>query len=356
LAKGKSSITIIIIVIAVVLAAIAGVVIYYLNSDNINTRTMVTISKDGEAAAEISDVEYNYKLVNIMLQLQTSYGLTDEAEIKEFWMTTYEGATQLDQIKSFALKQAEYSKVEYLKAIDSGIGLTDAEQKDLNTSFDNLEQQFKDADLDLNDYLVEKYGISFKMYKQMSRENKIANKFSTAQIASIEVTDDEVLAYYNENIDDYYTVTIRHILLVKTDEDGNALDEDALADKLTLANGLLDKINNGEDMDALVAEYSEDPNVSDNDGYYDVTANSGYDDVFQDWVMNSEVGDTAVIETDYGYHVIKTYAISTYDDMKDKIKSDLQTSRYSETLSNVWAKEYDIEVYDSIYESIDPLS
>jgi foldase protein PrsA len=355
LAKGKNS-AVIIIVIAVILAAVVGIILYSAKSDSIKTRTMVQISKDGKVVAEISDAEYQYTLLNYMLQVQDNYSITDTDDIAAFWQTEYNGVTQLEQVKSYSLQTVEYGKIEYLEAIENGIKLTEDEENELQTSLNDLEQQFKDADLDLNDYLVSNYGISYKIYEQISEYNMIASKYSTEQIENVEVTDDEVLSYYNDNIDTYYTVTVRHILLLNTDSEGNALDDDALLEKLALANDLLERINNGEDMDALVTEYSEDSYASDNNGYYDVKADSGYVTEFQDWVMSSEAGDTAVIESDYGYHVIKTYSIAAFEDVKDTVTDDLKKSKYSEVLSAKMTDKYDVVVYDTIYDSVDPLS
>lgn len=356
LAKGKSSTTIVVvIVVAVLLAAIAGWYFFILKGDTVKERTMVEISKDGKKVAEISDVEYNYKLINIMQQFQQAYGITDQTQVQQFWTTPVEGVTQLDQVKNFALEQMKFEKVEYLKAIENGTKLSSQEKQDLENSFDSVKKQFEDAGEDLEEYLNGALGISFKMYKEYAEQGEIASKFSNLQINNVLVTDTEIQEYYDANIDKYFSVKVRHILIINTDAEGNKLEGDALQEKKDLADEVLAKINAGEDMDALVDEYSEDPGAAENYGYYDVTEDASYLPEFKTWALESQVGDTAIVETDAGYHIMKTYTVSTFEDVKLQVKKNIQTNKYAEVIQG-WLDEYTIEVFDAVYEEVNPLS
>ena len=351
----KADVVVISIVVAVILIAIGGLVYYLTSSDSVKTNALVQISKDNKKMAVISDAEYNYKLLNLMAQFQQAYGITDEQTAYSFWSTPIDGVAQIDYFKNFALEQIKYEKIEYLKALESGTKLSAQEKEELKSGFDNIEKQLKDQGVKIDDYLINYYGISFRIYKEMSEQSRIASKFSTTQINSIEVTDEDIINYYDENFDRYYTVRVRHILLRTKDDNGNALSEDDIEEKRELANSLLAAINSGEDMDTLVADHSEDPGAEDNSGYYDVTKGSSYVAEFRDWAMASQVGDAAVVESELGYHVMKTYRTTVFEDIILQVKKDLQTARYSEKLSG-WLGEYDIVVYEAVYESINPLA
>jgi parvulin-like peptidyl-prolyl isomerase len=248
----------------------------------------------------------------------------------------------------------KYEKVEYLKALEAGTRLSNQEKDDLKATFDSIEKQFKDNNQDIDDYLIASFGISFRMYKEISERSKIASKFSTLQISQIEASDDEIENYYNENIDRYFTVNVRHILLLTTDDEGEPLDEEVLEEKEQLAQELLERVNAGENMDELVEEYSEDPGAQYNFGYYDVEKNAGYAPEFEEWSLNSQIGDTGIVETDFGFHIMKTYKVTSFDDIRLAVKRDLQTTIYSERIT-AWVDEYYIEIFDSVYDSINPL-
>lgn len=355
MAKAKSStMTVVIIVMAVIVIAVVAITLFYLNADLVKTRTMVQIEKDGKKVAEITDAEFKYKLTNLMMQFEQAYGITDQTQRLNFWLTPYEGVTQLEQIKSFALEQMKYEKVEYLKAIEAGTRLSNQEKDDLKATFESVEKQFKDNNQDIDDYLIASFGISFRMYKDISERSKIASKFSTLQISQINVSDDEIKNYYDENIDKFYSVNVRHILLLTTDDAGAALDEEIIEEKRELAQTILEKINAGESIDELVDEYSEDPGAQYNYGYYDVEKGAGYAPEFEEWALSSQVGDTGIVETDFGFHIMKTYKITNYEDIMLAVKRDLQTSLYSAIITS-WVEEYYIEVYDAVYDSINPL-
>ena len=354
--KGKSNTTVVIsVVVGVILIAITAVVLFYFNADIVKTRTMVQINRDGKKIAEVSDAEYKYKLLNIMFQFEQSYGITDPTQAANFWLTPVEGVTQLDQIKNFALEQIKYEKVEYVKALENGIKLSSQEKDELKVSFSSIEKQFKDANQDIDDYLMSNYGISFNIYKDISEQSKIASKFSTLQISEIDVTEQELLDHYNENKAAFYSVKVRHILISTLDEKGNDLEGELLEEKKKLAEEILVKIESGEDMDALVDEYSEDPGAESNFGYYDLTENANFVPEFKEWAMNSALDDTGIVKTEFGYHIMKTYQVTNFEDIQLQVKRDLQTKRYSQTLSQ-WVEEYDIQVFDAVYESINPLA
>lgn len=355
LAKPKNStMAVVIIVVAVIVIAVVAITLFYLNADLVKTRTMVQIEKNGKEVAEITDAEFKYKLANLMMQFEQAYEISDQTQRLNFWLTPYEGVTQLEQIKNFALEQMKFEKVEYLKAIEAGTRLSNQEKDDLKATYDSIEKQFKDNNQDIDDYLIASFGISFKMYKEISERSKIASKFSTLQISQINASDDEIKNYYDENIDRYFSVNVRHILLLTTDDAGAALDEEAIEEKKEIAQTILEKINTGESMDELVDEYSEDPGAQYNFGYYDVEKGAGYAPEFEEWALNSQPDDTGIVETDFGFHVMKTYKVTNYDDIKLAVKRDLQTSRYSETIT-AWVEEYYIEVFDAVYDSINPL-
>lgn len=108
----------------------------------------------------------------------------------------------------------------------------------------------------------------------------------------------------------------KHILI---QTEGMSDDEKAEAKKK--AEDFLAQAKEGADFDALVAEHSEDPgSQSQPDGYVFTTGTMVQE--FEDGVKNIEIGEFNLVETSYGYHVIKRLAIDETQELYDKFYSE----------------------------------
>lgn len=125
----------------------------------------------------------------------------------------------------------------------------------------------------------------------------------------------------------------------------------AYADIDARADEVLAKIAAGEDWDALMAEYTEDPGMQSGDtsvnGYAVCENMSGFDSAFVDAAMSLEnIGDTTdKIASDlYGYYIIKYVSdveegpVALEGEVYDTIKDDLQ-------------EQYEDETYDAAVEA-----
>lgn len=115
---------------------------------------------------------------------------------------------------------------------------------------------------------------------------------------------------------EYNTVDVRHILLKPVDsgltpEDEGYEEAEALnkAQAETKAQDVLNEYLAGEHtaeaFGALAEEYSSDSNASDG-GLYTQIYKGEMEDAFEEWCFDDsrKVGDTGIVETSYGYHVM----------------------------------------------------
>lgn len=73
-----------------------------------------------------------------------------------------------------------------------------------------------------------------------------------------------------------------------------------------IADGYLAQVNaNPSTIDALARTNNDDPGAMQNGGVYDVTADGGWAKEFKDFAIASPKGKTGVVETDFGYHVMR---------------------------------------------------
>ncbi|ONI48222.1 hypothetical protein AN643_02665 [Candidatus Epulonipiscioides saccharophilum] len=117
----------------------------------------------------------------------------------------------------------------------------------------------------------------------------------------------------------YEKVTARHILLLTTDELGQPLSDEVKAEKLELANELLERVKNGEDIGKLAAEYSEDPGSKDNNGEYTFGRGEMVPE-FETAAFDTADGEywAEPVETSYGYHIGQTIAHQDADENQIK--------------------------------------
>lgn len=181
------------------------------------------------------------------------------------------------------------------------------------------------------------YGMTADDYMEYFAFTSALNKFQDELGKTVEFTEEDLKKFYEENVDLYRIVTVRHSLL-KTE----GLDETKKAEVLAKAEEYIEKYNNGEmTMDEIVAK-SDDSK----DGYYDVVANGQFVPEFQQWaVSRKEVSDDLeIVETTYGYHIMQCTGIKTFDD--ETVKAKVEIGYADDVVSKLIEEESKKEVYE----------
>lgn len=107
------------------------------------------------------------------------------------------------------------------------------------------------------------------------------------------------------------TVSVRHILFMNSDmTTGAKLSDEEIAQKKKDAEAVLKQWNEGsktaESFGALATEHTEDTGSAQSGGLYESVRPGQMVAEFNDWCFdeNRKPGDTDIVETDYGYHVM----------------------------------------------------
>ena len=137
-----------------------------------------------------------------------------------------------------------------------------------------------------------------------------------------------IVLFNGVNDNEFPLVNVRHILFGfeggTTDENGNTTfsDEEKKAAK-DKAEAILAQWQSGKATEdtfaSLATENTTDPGSMDNGGLYEDVYPGQMVPNFNDWCFDAErkVGDTGIVETDYGYHVMffSGYSDTIYRDM-----------------------------------------
>jgi parvulin-like peptidyl-prolyl isomerase len=165
--------------------------------------------------------------------------------------------------------------------------------------------------------LLKKNGVSLDYVRKSITEDLTIGKYLDAAMAeSVKVTEAEVQKAYQED----KTATVRHVLLLTQ---GKSAAEKAEARKKI--EDILARAKKGEDFATLAKEFSEDPGSKDKGGLYEDFGRGKMVKPFEDAAFSVPVGGiSGVVETAYGYHILKVENRKKETQPLDQVKPQIE--------------------------------
>ena len=281
------------------------------------------VLKVGES--EMTDNQFQFFLDDIKNQMQGT-----ELSTEESWENAeIDGKKAIEVAKERAYDIA----VDYLSGIELGKKLgMECTQEEIDSSKSQINTSYFDKYTDgesIIDLMCEAEIYLGKIQQKFLEENAL--------------TEEEKEKYFNEHKDEFASQYLRakHVLiLTQNEETKESLPEAEKAEKKKKADEILARAKNGEDFDALVKEFSEDPgSQSQPDGY--VFTSGEMVPEFENCVRGLGMDEIGFTETSYGYHIIKRLDLDLVS-----CKSLIESSIYSEkfvTYMEEKIDEYKIE-------------
>jgi len=249
--------------------------------------------------------------MNMMYQKAVSQGIyPDDSEINAYWMQALESLIGRELLFQDAVEkdyQADTAAVEeYIAALSTNYG-----------GLEQLETALEAQGMDLETLRTDTlryYVISSYVDKELS--------------ADIELSDDDSLAYFNENPEYFIqeeTVRASHIL-ISTAEGADEAEMNAALEQIT---GLRGRIVAGEEFAELAAEFSDCPS-SEQGGDLGVFGHGQMVPPFDRAAFALDVGGLSEpVQTQFGFHLIKLTEKHSgekmaYDDVKGQIADHLR--------------------------------
>ncbi|MGN7115365.1 peptidylprolyl isomerase [Lysinibacillus odysseyi] len=246
-----------------------------------------------------------------------------EGELNKLLQSQY-GSTALDSLITNKIVELEAKKLD-IKVSDKEIA---EEYKTYTESYGGEEALLKSLE-------------SYNMTKK-DVEKDIKNYLLTLKVMEdyIDVTDEDVKAYYEENKESFNTeeqVQASHILV---------------EDEAT-ANEVIKKLNAGEDFGELAHEYSTDTVSAENGGELGYFSKGQMVEEFENAAFAMKVGEVSKtpVKTEHGYHIIKVTdkkaaVKANFESAKEEARKKLVEERVNEQYQ-AWVeekmKEYDIK-------------
>lgn len=289
--------------------------ITYANGYNEHFLETATENKEEEWAVPIAEVDGNeiykdqfyYKLMEMEFFYYSTYGQglpTDEESLSALYKQIVDGI-----IQSYLIRQDGENQNK--KISDSDIEAKVAEIKGQYEAFV--------PDENLDDYLNSYYLDRDKYDELVKLDSKTQLYIESIQgdlEKEIDVTDEDIKDYYDENKESYNTVSAKHILTE---------DED-------LANQISEEITDADSFEKAFEKYSDDENIKEASDLGAFTFSTMVTE-FATAAFNMEKGEVteSPVKTDFGYHIIYVYdkANPTLEDKSEEIKSTLTNTQLS---------------------------
>lgn len=277
--------------------------------------------------------------------METYYG-------SDIWSQEVEdGKTYEEMLKEMILETMIGSEVIYQQAEKDKVAPTDEQIQEQIDSFNESMKNDTDSQEEFKKMGIDDEFLKFQFARDLANTN-LQEKFEE----DTKISEDEMKKYYEENKDDFYTdtVTASHILIKTIDDDGNELSDAKKKEAKKTAEEALAKVKSGEDFAEVAKGYSEDSSAS-NGGELGTFGRGEMVTEFEDAAFAMKAGEISdIVETEYGYHIIKvTERVDkqeTYDDVKDQIKTTLASEKYTEYVEKL-KKDSTIEQKEDIVKS-----
>ena len=259
-----------------------------------------------------------------------------------------QGKTKMteEEIDAYEYSMLDYITTKealYLEGIKNNVSVTDEEiEEEYETTMSSITSEFGMTE---EEYLL-KFDLTKDELKKDLEKELIAVKYMGEQT---DVTEEEAKNYYDKNKDEFLEQRASHILIKTTDDDGNELSDEKKEEAKKKAEEILSRVKNGEDFATLAKEYSEDTSAEDGGdiGYF---KEGELVESFQEAVESLDNGDVypEVVESDYGYHIIKKTGEkqASFDDEKESLITQLSYNKQNTLIEDILSK-YNVEIKES---------
>jgi parvulin-like peptidyl-prolyl isomerase len=278
--------------------------------------------------ARVDGIEIKQKEVDIYMNFVNNQGQDGELAESEEELKTLEGNI-IDSLIVIKLLE-KYAEENNITVSSQEV---DEQVESLISTYDS-EKDFESA--------LKSMGIDRGFLEDYLKSQIISNKIYEEVTADVEVTDQEVKQYYNDNKEKFLVpaqVKASHILaLFPWVEDGSEETEEGRDEALDKIKMIEAKLENGEDFEELARQYSDDQSTAENGGDLGYVSEGQMVEEFDKALFSLDEGETSkIVETVYGFHIIKAFDRKEeyYQDFEE-IEEDLKTYLLDSYKSQEW--------------------
>lgn len=272
------------------------------------------IASVGDTVITVGEMKYAVGVVKSSLTV----GKEGQA-LEDFWNTLIDGVDPEDYIRDNAIDLLVDMAVFAQVAKEHGISVTDDE---INQYFDQNKETITN--------ITEQFGVTEDTLKEIYRKQLLYDKYGQTVLAA-----DERFNPSEEVLKDYFAKNFykaQHILKMTVDSATNApltqAEKDAARAEI---DAILLAIRDGADFEEMMLTHTEDPGVEQSPQGYVFTEGEMVPEFYEGTIALSEGQVSDVIESSYGYHIIKRLPLDA--------EAEFQTNAYNVQTAYVYAME-----------------
>ena len=345
---------------------------YTADDETVLAAADTVVATMGDVQLTVSQLQVYYWLeVNNFLNMLYNYGMDASYYGMDYTLGLDQqlcGIADGMTWQQFFLESALGSWVNYqslaLEAAENGYQLEEARQNELDDLKAALDVQAQNYGLaDAEELLAMNVGnvATLEDYRFFLENNYMGGGYLDSLVSQVDPTDAELEAYFTENEEAYNangltrelcSVDVRHILVFPEGADSSTIrteefSEEAWAVGEEKANEIYELYLSGdmteESFAALANEHSADGGSNTNGGLYTDVMQGDMVAEFDAWCFDParQVGDTAVVRTDLGFHVM--YFSGSEVLWPTYVRQDMQ-AEYQQELLTAAAEKYPVEI------------
>lgn len=278
-----------------------------------------------------------------------------EIIISDFEKTVATYKESIEKLYGENVWDQEIKKSILTQMVQEELMYEEAKKDDLEAKEEVIEAKLKELKVGIEkdkDYaeFLKSNGIDDEFLKsQLKKEISIQN-YKDKFYENTEIDEKDIKKYYEENKDEYKEekIKVSHILISTIDENTNKpISEPNKKEAKKKAEEVYKKAKEGQDFANLAKEYSQDDYSAVNGGDLGFFERGKMVPEFETAAFNLDEGQISqIIETQYGYHIIKLtdkkYTQYSFEEVKDKIEEVLLYQKYMDKVKELEEKS-DIE-------------
>jgi len=189
---------------------------------------------------------------------------------------------------------------------------------------------------------IKENGSDENLIKRDIKIGEIQRKYIDAKRKELSIVTEEDI---DEALNGDRLASVRHILLLTQGK-----PEVEKREILTKMEEILAKAKSGEDFAELATQYTEDRGSKANGGLYENFPKGKMVPSFEEAAFTVPIGEISeIVETPYGYHILKVLERKKEDRPREKIKEEVKINKQKTVVSDFFEKlkeEYELNIID----------
>lgn len=232
------------------------------------------------------------------------------------------------------------NEVAYQDALKQNIKVSD---KEIDEKYEILKELLSNNSTYKNK--LDEAGVDDEFLKAQIKKDLVVEKYKEEFTKDIKIKDSEIKSYYENHKYEFIEDEVKasQILISTLDDENKQVSKEEKEKLKTKAEKLLNKVNNGEDFNKLAKKYSDDKNSGKDGGDLGFFSKDDKNIDFTKEVFKlDEEKNASLIETPYGYHIVKITdkrtVTKSLEDSKDDIKDKILNEKYLKQIDSLYKK------------------